>query len=217
MQLSHWAFFQRLSFIFLMKKLLKSFILLAYNEKLWFLILFKSGLCLLTFVVIWLVHYRLYHYSYEGLSSYLGFNKPNWNFLLLWTIIFISLHSFQWANHTRAIHIRLSEDILTYGLWATLISTVIIAPIYEEILMRGFLWRATLDAFQSERIALILSSAVFAFAHYNFDPTAVMFYFISSFIFVSARTTGGTLAFAIFLHFLHNFALVLETLVIMSK
>lgn len=94
---------------------------------------------------------------------------------------------------------------------------MIIAPIYEEILMRGFLWRATLDAFQSERIALILSSAVFAFAHYNFDPTAVMFYFISSFIFVSARTTGGTLAFAIFLHFLHNFALVLETLVIMSK
>ncbi|WP_147279655.1 type II CAAX prenyl endopeptidase Rce1 family protein [Moraxella lacunata] len=142
---------------------------MAYNEKLWFLILFKSSLCLLTFVVIWLVHYRLYHYSYEGLSSYLGFDKLNWNFLLLWTIIFISLHSFQWANHTQATHIRLSEDILTYGLWATL------------------------DAFQSERIALVLSSAVFAFTHYNFDPTAVIFYFISSFIFVSARTTGGHL------------------------
>ncbi|STZ09044.1 CAAX amino terminal protease self- immunity [Moraxella caprae] len=209
--------FSTFIFHFFNEEIIKVIYPLAYNEKLWFLILFKSSLCLLTFVVIWLVHYRLYHYSYESLSSYLGFNKPNWNFLLLWTIIFISLHSFQWANHTRAIHIRLSEDILTYGLWATLISTVIVAPICEEILIRGFLWRATLDAFQSERIALILSSAVFAFTHYNFDPTAVIFYFISSFIFVSARTAGGTLAFAIFLHFLHNFALMLETLVIMSK
>lgn len=188
-----------------------------YNEKLLFLITFKGIIVLTTFFIIGFVCYRLYHYSYESLSSYLGFNKPNWGVLLLWTTIFISVHSFEWANHTRVIHLKLSEDILTYGLWATLISTVIIAPICEEILFRGFLWRATLDAFQSERMALIISSAVFAFTHYNFNPSSVFFYFISSFIFVSARTTGGTLAFAIFLHFLHNFALVLETLVMMSN
>ncbi|WP_228707212.1 CPBP family intramembrane glutamic endopeptidase [Moraxella equi] len=108
--------------------------------------------------------------------------------------------------------------MLNYGLWATLISTVIITPICEEIIFRGFLWRATLDAFQSERMALIISSStVFAFTHYNFNPSSVLFYFIGGFIFVYARTTGGTLAFAIFLHFLHNFALMLGTLVIMSK
>lgn len=63
----------------------------------------------------------------------------------------------------------------------------------------------------------MISSGVFALAHYRFSLPAIIFYFVSSFIFVSARTTGGTLAFAIFLHFLHNFALVLETLVMMSK
>lgn len=209
--------FSVILFKFLNENIIDALYINDYNENLLFLIIFKSMVVFTTLFIIGFVYYRLYHYSYESLSSYFGFGKPNWGFLSLWTIIFISVHSFEWANQARDIHLRLSENILNYGLWATLISTVIIAPICEEIIFRGFLWRATLDAFQSERMALIISSTVFAFTHYNFNPSSVLFYFISSFIFVYARTTGGTLAFAIFLHFLHNFALMLETLVIMSK
>lgn len=204
-------------FNFINNKIIKVVYIYEYNERLMSLLTFKIALFMATIFIIALIVYRLYHYSYESLSSYLGFNKPNWGFLLLWTAILIGLHSLSWADGTNKAHLEISENIFNYGIWITLLSTVIIAPVCEEIICRGFLWRATLDAFQSEKMAFMVSSTVFALAHYRFALPAIIFYFISSWLFLRARTTGGTLAFAIFLHFLHNFALVLETLVMMSN
>lgn len=44
--------FSTFIFHFFNEEIIKVIYPLAYNEKLWFLILFKSSLCLLTFVVI---------------------------------------------------------------------------------------------------------------------------------------------------------------------
>lgn len=204
-------------FKFFNHNFIKIFYLNDYNEPLLALLSMEFTMILITAFTLWFLHYRLYHYSYETLFSYLGFHKPNWKFLVLWTTIFISIHSLSWTENARETHLVLSERILNYGIWTTLLGTVIIAPICEEILIRGFLWRATLERFQSEKMAFMVSSTVFALAHYKFESGFIIFYFISSWILLRARLVGGTLAFAIFLHFLHNFAIMLETLVIMSK
>lgn len=209
--------FSLVIFEFVNEKIIKVVYPYEYNEALLLLFTFKGAICLTTLFIIGLVYYRLYQYSYESLWSYLGFHKPNWKFLGLWILLLMALHSFAWAGNIHQSHIRLSENVVTYGIWVTLISTVIIAPVCEEIIFRGFLWRATLDAFQSERMALVVSSGLFALAHYQLDMSALVFYFISGWILLSARLTGGTLAFSIFLHFLHNFALTLETFVMMTQ
>lgn len=188
-----------------------------YHKQLWLLVFVESMYAIMTVGMVGWVAYRLYQYSYESLPSYLGFHRPNWGYLLLWTVIFVSIHALGWANQMNDVHIRLSEMILSYGIWATLISVVVIAPICEELIFRGVLWRATLDAFGSERTALIVSSGLFAIAHLRFDVGSLIFYFVSGCVLLSARLKGGTLAFGIFLHFLHNFALTLETLIIMTQ
>lgn len=203
-------------FKFFNNNFIKIFYLNEYNEPLLALLSMEFTMVLITAFTLWFLHYNLHHYSYESLFSYLGFHKPNWKFLALWATLFIGLHGLSWAENANETHLVLSERILNYGFWTTLLGTVVIAPICEEILIRGFLWRATLDRFQNETIAFVVSSTVFALAHYKFESNSIVFYFVISWILLRARLVGGTLAFAIFLHFLHNFALVLETLVLLS-
>lgn len=183
-------------FQFFNKNFLKILYNNDYNEDLLALLSMKFSFVLITIIMLWIVYYRLTHYSYESLSSYLGFHKPNWRFLLLWATIFIFIHSVSFGENVREIHLKLSESIFNYGIWTTLLGTVLIAPICEELICRGFLWRASLDAFKSEKMAFIVSSSVFALAHYKLELGAMIFYFIMSFIFVRARLVGQTLFFA---------------------
>lgn len=125
-------------FNFINKKIIKVIYIHDYNEKLLYLLDFKTALLLMTVFIIGFIAYRLYQYSYESLSSYLGFNKPNWEFLFLWAIVLIGLHSLSWADSTNKAHLEISENIFNYGIWITLLSTVIIAPVCEEISFVAF-------------------------------------------------------------------------------
>lgn len=151
----------------------------------------------------------------ELLSSYLGFHEPNWRFFWLWTTVFCILAWITWdtnyINHPQIQAIQ--KDVLHYGLWVKIFSTLLIAPICEEIFFRGILWTAIHDSTNSEKTAFLISSLAFAVAHMNFSYMTQ--YIVISWIMVQARTVGGSLFFAIWLHFLHNFFIFIKALKIL--
>lgn len=155
----------------------------------------------------------------EYLSSYLGFHQPNWWFWGKWTLIVLIFHAITWSSNITPTKDSILEDILQYGLWLPLIATLIIAPVYEEIFFRGILWTAIHDSIQknSEQIAFWISSLAFAVAHMNFTLSAIVQYLAFSWLAIRARTHGGSLALAIWLHFLSNFLVMAEALWAVSQ
>lgn len=175
--------------------------------------LLNSSVVLTTIIMMMRVKIRLINTNNnEWLSSYLGFHEPNWRFFWLWTAIFCILGWITWntnyINHPQAQNIQ--QDVLQYGLWVNIFNILLIAPICEEIFFRGILWTAIHDSTNSEKTAFLISSLLFAAAHMNF-PYMVQ-YIVISWIMVRARTVGGSLFFAIWLHFLHNFFIFIKAL-----
>lgn len=155
----------------------------------------------------------------EHLSSYLGFHEPNWRFWGKWTLIVLIFHAITWSSNITPTKDRVLEDVLQYGLWLPLIATLIIAPVWEEIFFRGILWTAIHDSVQknSEQIAFWISSLAFAVGHMNFNAWAMVQYLAFSWLAIRARTHGGSLALAIWLHFLSNFLVMAEALWAVSQ
>lgn len=194
------------------------FQILKQNQSKLFTLCFYMAFCLATLFMVLLVKWRIDTLeSWESVSSYLGFLEPNWTVLLKWTAIIIGFRLLSWGGELSGDQIGLKDDLFVYGIWFSLLSTVIIAPIFEEIFFRGILWRATYDKSQSFHVAFWVSGVFFALAHLNFSPFALFHHLLFSYVVTHARLHGGTLAFSIFLHFLHNFLLFLDTLFIMSK
>lgn len=155
----------------------------------------------------------------EHLSSYLGFHEPNWWFFGKWTLIVVVIHAITWSSNITPTKDRVLEDVLQYGLWLPLIATLIVAPVWEEIFFRGILWTAIHDSVQknSEQIAFWISGLAFAVGHMNFNAWAMVQYLAFSWLAIRARTQGGSLALAIWLHFLSNFLVMAEALWAVSQ
>lgn len=158
----------------------------------------------------------------EHLSSYLGFHEPNWWFFGKWTLIVVAIHAITWSGNITPTKDRVLENVLQYGLWLPLIGTLIIAPVWEEIFFRGILWTAIHDSVEheSEKIAFWISSLAFAFAHVpsqGVSPSIILHHLAFSWLVVRARTQGGSLALAIWLHFLSNFLVMAEALWAVSQ
>lgn len=191
---------------------------LKQNQNKLFTLCFYMAFCLATLFMVLLVKWRIDTLeSWESVSSYLGFLEPNWTVLLKWTAVIIGFRLLSWGGELSGDQIGLKDDLFVYGIWLSLLSTVIIAPIFEEIFFRGILWRAIYDKSQSFHVAFWVSGVFFALAHLNFSPIVLIHHLLFSYVVTHARLHGGTLAFSIFLHFLHNFLLFLDTLFIMSK
>lgn len=182
-------------------EVVKLFEITPHNQSLIIMLIFKISFCIFIALLVLLIKYRLHHYSYESLSSYLGFGRPNWKFLLVWVIVNIGLAYLTWGNNFTATNLRITENIMSYGVWLTLLNITLVTPICEELFFRGFLWRAVLDISESETTAFWISGGLFTLAHLNFSPVALLSYMFSSWLYLRARIVGGTLIFAIVLHF----------------
>lgn len=180
----------------------------------------EVALVLTTIIFLFWLKIRLQNKNNpEHLSSYLGFHEPNWRFWGKWTLIVLIFHVITWSSNITPTKDRVLEDVLQYGLWLPLIGTLIVAPICEEIFFRGILWTAIHDSVQknSEQIAFWISGLAFAVGHMNFNAWAMVQYLAFSWLAIRARTHGGSLALAIWLHFLSNFLVMAEALWAVSQ
>lgn len=149
----------------------------------------------------------------ETLASYLGlFGLDNikWKFALKWTLLILFL---QFAvgsiNHLNEIDKQRIAQYQEIGILMPFISTVIVAPIVEEIWFRGILYPALHDSIDNPKLATAVTCIVFSFAHLEFMPPVFIARVLLGWLFLRGRTIGGSLYVSIWLHMLWNFCVVL--------
>lgn len=108
------------------------------------------------------------------------------------------------------INIGNSEDLLEdiFKIPAALfIQTCITAPIFEEIIMRGYVFRVIAKKY-SFLVGLVINSLFFALLHFDFVNS--LFYFMIGAILTYVFYKTGSILYCILLHFLVNFIAVLS-------
>lgn len=94
--------------------------------------------------------------------------------------------------------------------WLFVLLVVVVAPIYEELVFRGFLMgvvlraKSTLSIKQRWLFATVFSSLAFTAIHLQYDWFGLGLIFVLSLIFSWARLVSGSVFLPMVLHFLNN-------------
>ena len=89
-------------------------------------------------------------------------------------------------------------------LWLLVIAMVIFAPVYEEVMFRGFLWTGLASSRLGVWGASLISSLVFALIHLQYGVVEWMGVFCLAVVFSYARLLSGSLLLPMLLHMLNN-------------
>jgi membrane protease YdiL (CAAX protease family) len=98
---------------------------------------------------------------------------------------------------------------------ATLVAVIVVAaPIFEELLFRGFLLRGLVSSRLGEHGAVAFSALAWALVHLQYDWYGIAYIFLIGLLFGYARLRTGSLAVPIMLHMLVNAVSTAETALI---
>lgn len=89
-------------------------------------------------------------------------------------------------------------------LWVLILAVVLIIPIYEELIFRGFMWSALVNSKLGIVGASLITSGVFAWVHFQYGVVELMMIFALALLFGMARLYSGSLKLPIFLHITNN-------------
>lgn len=89
-------------------------------------------------------------------------------------------------------------------LWLLILAVVLIIPIYEELIFRGFMWSALVNSKLGIVGASLITSGVFAWVHFQYGVVELMMIFALALLFGMARLYSGSLKLPIFLHITNN-------------
>jgi membrane protease YdiL (CAAX protease family) len=108
-----------------------------------------------------------------------------------------------------------SAQTWTYSLPAIFIRAfgiVLIAPVGEELLFRGLLFKRISDSKLGVTGAILIPAAIFAFIHVQYDILVIVFIFFDGIFYGLARHKTGSVILPILLHCLGNIYAVIERL-----
>jgi membrane protease YdiL (CAAX protease family) len=97
-------------------------------------------------------------------------------------------------------------------LWLLVVAFCVVAPISEELLARGFLYRGWSESFLRIPGAIILSSLVWTMLHLQYDWFALLNVFSLGLWFGYLRYRTHSILLTMVLHGLNNFAATLQTM-----
>ncbi|MFW2176829.1 MULTISPECIES: CPBP family intramembrane glutamic endopeptidase [unclassified Moraxella] len=89
-------------------------------------------------------------------------------------------------------------------LWLLVLAMVVFAPIYEELMFRGFMWTGLASSKLGVWGASILTSLVFAMIHGQYGAVELGAIVVLAMLFSSARIVSGSLLLPIVLHIINN-------------
>lgn len=166
-------------------------------------------LCLFEFAVLWPI-YRFAQARYGDIPLGRLQTKPTLLFILL--LLGLMVLQTQFLQPERWLEEQVRQT--PFSLWIMLLSAVLLAPIFEEILFRGFLLQAfLLWAPRSRLPCIVLTSLLFAAMHTQYihwQTIAVLTLF--SILLCYARLRSNGLLLPIFLHMLNNLIALLPSL-----
>jgi len=166
-------------------------------------------LCLFEFAVLWPL-YRFYQARRSDITLGRLRAKPTLLFLAL--LLALMAAQTQFLQPERWLEDQANQSVVS--LWILLFSAVLLAPVFEEILFRGFLLQGFLLWAPRSRFAcIVLTSLLFAVMHTQYvhwQTLAVLTLF--SLLLCYARLRANSLLLPIFLHMLNNLIALLPSL-----
>lgn len=91
--------------------------------------------------------------------------------------------------------------------WLLVLAMVLVAPIYEELMFRGILWRAVSEQFTGTKgmvKASIITSIVFSIIHLQYEFYEMSIVFLLAMLLSFARAKSGSVVLPIIIHILNN-------------
>lgn len=99
-------------------------------------------------------------------------------------------------------------NTVDYSFVAIVLAAVVIAPVVEEVLFRGYLMTSLMANRVPTFLVVIVSSAAFAFLHQQYTLKGMVFIFLISCFFAGLRLISRGVLLPIIAHFAYNAALV---------
>lgn len=152
-------------------------------------------------------------------ADYLGFKRPSLKATFAWTLGLLGLVA---VSDWLTLHLGrplvpefMQNAYRTAGFMPLLwLALVVAAPITEETLFRGFLFRGILHSRFGPPGAVFLSSMIWALIHVQYDTYGITTVFACGLLLGFARLQTGSVYLTIFLHLLMNLIATFETVYI---
>ncbi|HXI07437.1 MAG: lysostaphin resistance A-like protein [Bradyrhizobium sp.] len=157
-------------------------------------------------------------------ADYLGLRGTSWKNVALGVLALILLVAC-WDLLSRAMGREITPgfmgDVLKSAqadgaLWLLVLAFCVAAPISEELLARGFLYRGWSESFLGVPGAILLSSLVWTIVHLQYDWFFLAQVFSIGLLFGYLRYRTGSTWLTILLHGLNNLAATVQTIWVTS-
>ena len=158
-----------------------------------------------------------------GMRDYLGLVLPQWRdvmiglagFVLLF-IVFLLIKSLVGESLSPIFVIDLYHDAYALGyLPAMVMGLVVLAPVMEELLVRGFLLRGWAASRLGPTGAILLTSAIWMAGHISqYDVLILIWIFMMGLLFGWLRQRSGSTLLTIFLHAMQNTAALIQVAIL---
>jgi membrane protease YdiL (CAAX protease family) len=153
-------------------------------------------------------------------ADYLALRGTSWRHLLLGIVALVAL-VIGWEGAFYAMGHETSAGFMVEvlnsaraegALWLLVVAICVVAPVTEELLTRGFLYRGWSESALRPAGAIVLSSLVWTAMHLQYDWFFFAEVFSIGLLFGYLRYRSGSIWLTVILHGLNNLAATLQTL-----
>ncbi len=164
------------------------------------------------------------HFTRMSFTDYLGLKGFRWWYLLI-GVIALAVLSQGWDWVARGVGHEVSPGFMgevlksaraENSLWLLILSFCVAAPLTEELMTRGFLYRGWQESFLRPFGAIVLSTLVWACMHLQYDAFFLGQVFSIGLLFGYLRYRSGSTWPTIILHGLNNLAATLQTMYLLN-
>ena len=172
-------------------------------------------------LVLWIAT-RLTRISF---ADYVGLQGFSWKHLLLGVIgLAVLSQGWDWVAHGVGHEVSpgfmggvLKSARADNSLWLLVLSFCVAAPLTEELMTRGFLYRGWQESFLRPIGAIVLSTLVWTCMHLQYDAFFLGQVFSIGLLFGYLRYSSGSTWVTIVLHGINNLAATLQTMYLLNN
>lgn len=142
------------------------------------------------------------------LIDYLAITPFHWSQLLRCGLLLIAINMiaetmFIWLEREPMLFVDSLYETAK-PIWLLILAMVVFAPLYEEIMFRGFMWVGFANSQVGFWGASVITSLVFAIVHLQYGLVEMATIVVLAMLFSYARAISGSLLLPIVLHIINN-------------
>jgi len=152
----------------------------------------------------------------SSLKEYFALQAISWRTIWQWMLVLLALMIFE----SFAIDALGVEEIPSFmmniefpsvsSMWVLLFAAIIMAPLVEEVIFRGFLLKGFSQTFMGKYGAIIVTSLLWAIIHLQYELSYVAVIFVVGLVFGYARLRTNSIFTPLMMHFFMNLVAFFE-------